>query len=116
MIRGRYTRSSSLILHRLISGQTIEAILHCILSVQEGVPTLHNPHLSRLFCNEVLSRLPLQGSHMLRRTMLALIGEIFQAHVFITHPNHLLSRLLELVSKPRFLEADGGDFLCGNRS
>ncbi|THH07205.1 hypothetical protein EW145_g3549 [Phellinidium pouzarii] len=54
--------------------EDIEAILHCIMSVQEAVELSQNSHLERLFGPEIISRLPMSGSNRVRRTMLSLIG------------------------------------------
>ncbi|KAI0087502.1 ARM repeat-containing protein [Irpex rosettiformis] len=54
--------------------EEIEATLHCIMSVQEGVPIEDNPHLVRLFGPEILGRLPTSGSTRVRRTAVLLIG------------------------------------------
>ncbi|KIP05962.1 hypothetical protein PHLGIDRAFT_36173 [Phlebiopsis gigantea 11061_1 CR5-6] len=66
------------IVHRLSqpnhNWEDIEADLHCVLAVQEGVPLEENSHLNRLFGSEVLGALPNTGAARVRRTMIVLIG------------------------------------------
>ncbi|KAI0686931.1 ARM repeat-containing protein [Cytidiella melzeri] len=54
--------------------EEIEGTLHCIMAVQEGVPLEDNPHLARLFGQEILGRLPTSGGTRVRRTAVLLIG------------------------------------------
>ncbi|KAH7905355.1 armadillo-type protein [Hygrophoropsis aurantiaca] len=54
--------------------EEIEASLHCIMSVQEGVPLEDNQRLGVLFGTEVLGRLPTAGNDRIRRTTLSLLG------------------------------------------
>ncbi|KAH8115086.1 ARM repeat-containing protein [Phellopilus nigrolimitatus] len=54
--------------------ENAEAILHCIMSVQEAVELAQSPHLERLFGPEVLGRLPTSGNDRVRQTALSLIG------------------------------------------
>lgn len=55
--------------------QDIEAILHCIMSIQEAIDLTDDiPHLSRLFGPDILGRLPQDGQPRVRRTMLGVIG------------------------------------------
>ena len=55
--------------------QSVEAILHCIMSVQEAVVVGENEQLQRLFGPEVIGRLPRSGQDRVLRTALSLIGE-----------------------------------------
>ncbi|KAI5120002.1 hypothetical protein M0805_008463 [Coniferiporia weirii] len=55
--------------------ENVEAILHCIMSVQEAVELEYNPSLERLFGPEILGRLPTSGSDRVRRTALSVIDE-----------------------------------------
>ena len=54
--------------------QSAEAILHCIMSVQEAVELAPNTHLERLFGPEATGRLPRTGYDRVRKTALSLIG------------------------------------------
>ncbi|KAI0341153.1 ARM repeat-containing protein [Trametopsis cervina] len=54
--------------------EEIEGTLHCIMSVQEGVPLEDNPELARLFGPEIYGRLPTTGSTRVRRTAVILSG------------------------------------------
>ncbi|EJD04736.1 ARM repeat-containing protein [Fomitiporia mediterranea MF3/22] len=54
--------------------ENVEAILHCIMSVQEAVDISPNTHLERVFGPEVIGRLPRSGHDRVRRTALGLIG------------------------------------------
>jgi hypothetical protein len=58
----------------MLLDQEIEGTLHCISSIQEGVPLEINIHLSRLFGSEILGKLPTSGQDRVRRTALSLIG------------------------------------------
>lgn len=62
----------------------IEASLHCIMAVQEGVPLEDNPYLRRLFGPEILGRFPTTGTDRIRRTTIVLIGTY--ASWFTTQP------------------------------
>jgi len=78
-----------------MSGQEVEATLHCIMSIQEAVPLEPNRHLSLLFGSDVLGQLPTSGGHRVQRTMLGLIGE-FRSH--FSHSRSLfVERVLRLV-------------------
>ena len=54
--------------------KSIEATLHCIMSIQEAVPVEDNQYLKMVFGPQVLNRLPRTGRDRVRRTTLALIG------------------------------------------
>lgn len=54
--------------------QGIEASLHCIMAVQEGIPLEDNPYLRRLFGPEILGCLPTIGAERIRRTAVVLTG------------------------------------------
>lgn len=55
--------------------QDVEAILHCINSVQEAVELTENPFLETVFSANILGRLPSTGSDRVRVTALNLIGK-----------------------------------------
>ena len=54
--------------------QNVEAILHCIMSIQEAAGNSLSPYFHRLFEAEILRRLPTTGNERVRRTMVGLIG------------------------------------------
>jgi hypothetical protein len=56
--------------------QEIEAILHCIMSIQEAIPLEDNLFLAQMFGSDsdALGRFPAAGQDRIRRTMLGLIG------------------------------------------
>jgi len=56
------------------SRQEIEAILHCIMSIQEAIPPEDNLFLAELLRSDALGRSPTAGQDRIRRTMLGLIG------------------------------------------
>ncbi|TDL27101.1 ARM repeat-containing protein [Rickenella mellea] len=60
--------------HEQDGWETIEAILHCVMSVQEAVPILESRDLVELFGPDILGRLPTTGRDRVRRTSLGLIG------------------------------------------
>ncbi|GJE98643.1 hypothetical protein PsYK624_148780 [Phanerochaete sordida] len=64
--------------------ENIEASLHCVMAVQEGVPIEDSPYLRRLFGPEILGRLPTTGTDRVRRTAIILIGTY--ATWFTTQP------------------------------
>ncbi|KAH7927601.1 ARM repeat-containing protein [Leucogyrophana mollusca] len=81
--------------------EEIEASLHCIMSVQEGVPLDDNPHLRQLFGSEVLGCLPTTGSDRVRRTMLGLLGTYsswFTTQSITSTPTSSPSLLMNAVS------------------
>lgn len=57
--------------------QDVEAILHCINSVQEAVELSENPYLETVFSADILGRLPSTGSDRVRVTALNVIGKQF---------------------------------------
>jgi hypothetical protein len=66
------------------SWEEIEATLHCLMSIQEGVPLDDCPYLCRLFSAEILGQLPTAGPYRVRRTAVSLIGTY--ATWFTTQP------------------------------
>ena len=67
---------SSVLLLRylLMETQNVDAILHCIMSVQEAVEISENEYLNKLFSSQILGRLPKTGHDRVQRTTLGLIG------------------------------------------
>ncbi|KAF8637543.1 hypothetical protein AX17_002750 [Amanita inopinata Kibby_2008] len=85
--------------------QDIEAILHCIMSIQEAMEMEKMPYMSRLFGPDILGRLPTTGRSRVRRTMLNVIGTYsswFTTQPVVlpnsTTPNLLLSALSYILS------------------
>ncbi|TFK99936.1 ARM repeat-containing protein [Pterulicium gracile] len=54
--------------------EEVEATLHCIMSIQEGIPLEDCPSLSSLFSSDILGQLPSSGPYRVRRTAVSLIG------------------------------------------
>ncbi|KLO16646.1 ARM repeat-containing protein [Schizopora paradoxa] len=80
------------------SWEDVEAILHCINSVQEAVELDENPYLETVFSADVLGKLPSTGSDRVRVTALNLIGSYatwFTIHV----DNRMLLNVVDYVVK-----------------
>ncbi|KAJ8494655.1 hypothetical protein ONZ45_g13157 [Pleurotus djamor] len=73
-----------------------EAILHCIISIEESLDLEKTPQLSRLFSPSILGRIPVSGHHRIRRTTLSLISTYASwfPSQSTSHPASTLSTML----------------------
>ncbi|ORX90935.1 ARM repeat-containing protein [Basidiobolus meristosporus CBS 931.73] len=70
--------------------QDLESTLFCLRSISEAVSS-EDPHIARLFGDEILGRLPVQGHNKIRLTTLQILGSY--ADWLKRHPQHLLPSL-----------------------
>ncbi|CED84264.1 Nuclear transport receptor LGL2 (importin beta superfamily) [Phaffia rhodozyma] len=75
--------------------EEIEVSLHCLRCVQETVPVEEDQHLPRIFSQDLIGKLPMEGDHRVRATAIALIGDY--SSWFHSHPANVLTAVSYIV-------------------